>query len=225
MSSFPTKKRQKTRTEKGDEFLYSPKSNKLPNIMNFFSKRIVTNEQLAVADAGLYTWILRDSRNIYAAKTISKQEIGSLHVNLDILTSTVDTSNIYAAGELEIIQEENSMPPTIIFNLLSGTYMVKKFKGLSEKDTLILRNQIVANVQTVLMSYGIPSQFLECSGISCSPEEKIGGMNLIETANIRTSNNNLNTLNTMFNRIGGGIRTKRRVRSRKTRKARGLRNR
>jgi hypothetical protein len=219
MSYFLTKKRQKTRTEKGDEFLYSPKANKLPDIMNFFSKQIVTNEQLQTAAAGLYTWILRESNNIYAAKTISKQEIGSLHVNLDMLTSTVDSSNIYAAGELEIIREEISAPPTIIFNLLSGSYMVKKFKGLSEKDILILRNQIVDNVQSVLMKYGIPSHFLECSVISCSPEEKIGGMNLIETANIRTSNKNLINLNKMFNRVGGKM-TRKIYRSNKTRKSR-----
>lgn len=219
MSYFLTKKRQKTRTERGEDFLYNPKSNKLPEITDFFSKRVVTNEQLQTAEAGLYTWILRESKNIYAAKTITKQEIGTLHINLDMLTNPIDSSNIYAAGELEIIREENNVPVTIIFNLLSGSYMVRKFKGLSEKNTLVLRNEIVNNVQAVLMRYGIPSQFLECSGITCSPEEKIGGMNLIETANIRTSNNNLGILNKMFNRVGGR-RTKKMVKRRKTRKLR-----
>jgi hypothetical protein len=219
MSQFITKKRQRTRTEKGDEFLYSPKANKLPEIMNFFSKRIVKNEQLQTAKAGLYTWILRESGNIYAGKTRTKQETGSLHINLDMLTNSIDSSNIYAAGELEIIREENNVPVTIIFNLLSGSYMVRKFTGLSEKDTLVLRNEIVNKVQEILMSYGIPSQFLECSGIGCSPEEKIGGMNLIETANIRTSNKKLIKLNKMFNRVGGK-RTRKARRHRQTRKAR-----
>lgn len=219
MSYFLTKKRQKTRTERGEDFLYNPKSNKLPEIMNFFSKRIITNEQLQTAETGLYTWILRESRNIYAAKTITKQEIGTLHINLDMLTNHIDSSNIYAAGELEIIREENNDIVTINFNLLSGSYMVRKFKGLSEKNTLVLRNEIVNNVQAILMRYGISSHFLECSGITCSPEEKIGGMNLIETVNIRTSNNNLANLNKMFNRVGGR-RTKKMVKRRKTRKIR-----
>jgi hypothetical protein len=187
--------------------------------MNFFAKRIIKNEQLQNVNPGLYTWILRESGNIYAAKTITKQEIGTLHTNIDMLTSSIDNSNIYAAGELEIIKEENYAPVTIIFNLLSGSYMVKKFKGLSEKNTLGLRNVIVDNVKDVFMKYGIISQFLECSGISCSPEEKIGGMNLIETVNIRTSNNNLGILNTMFNRIGGR-RIKKQNKKYKTRKMR-----
>jgi hypothetical protein len=218
MSYFITKKRQKTRTERGDDFLYNPKTNKLPEIMNFFAKRIIKNEQLQNVNPGVYTWILRESGNVYAAKTMTKQEIGTLHINLDMLTS-IDDSKIYAAGELEIIREEKNAPVTIIFNLLSGSYMVKNFKGLSEKDTLGLRNIIVDNVKNVFMKYGIPSQFLECSGISCSPEEKIGGMNLIETVNIRTSNKNLANLDTMFNRVGGR-RIKKMVKRCKTRKMR-----
>lgn len=216
MSYFLTKKRHKTITEKGDEILYNPKK-KLSEIINYFSKQILINEQLQNATPGLYTWILRESGNIYASKTISKQEIGTLHVNLDMLTSA-DTSNIYAAGELEIVKDDYNTPVTIIFNLLSGSYMVKKFKGISNINTL--RNEIITNVQQVLINYGIASQFLECSGIHCTPEEEIGGMNLIETANIRTSNNNIAILNTMFNRdIGGAkISKRRRMTQKKQRK-------
>jgi len=202
MSFFIIKTREKTRTENGNEFLYNKKSDKLPNILNFFSKKIVQNEELRNAEPGLYTWILRESGNIFASKTLTKQEIGTLHINLDILTNKKDNSTIYAAGELKIIQK-NTEPNTIIFNLLSGSYMVKKFKNLSNKNILILRNNIVKKFQDILESFFIPSQFLECSAIICSEEEKIGGMKLIEISNIRTPRTNLNVLNTMFNRKGG----------------------
>lgn len=202
MSYFIIKTREKTRTENGNEFLYNKKSDKLPNIFNFFSKKIVQNEELRNAKPGLYTWILRKSGNIFASKTLTKQEIGTLHINLDILTNKKDNSNIYAAGELEIIQK-NTEPINIIFNLLSGSYMVKKFKNLSNKNILILRNDIVRTFKNVLENFLISSQFLECSSISCSEEEKIGGMKLIENTNIRTPKTNLNVLNKMFNRKGG----------------------
>jgi hypothetical protein len=220
MSYFITKTREKTRTENGREFLYNKKINKLSNIFDFFAKRVIENDRLQNAEEGLYTWILRESGNIFALKTLTKQEIGTLHVNLDMLTKQKDNTNIYAAGELEIIKENNS-PVTIIFNLLSGSYMVKKFDKLSNSDKLILRNQIVLVVQNKLSTIGIPSQFLECSVLSCSKEELIGGMKLIENANIRTSNTNLAKLNLMFNRKGGK-RTYKNLRKRykKTRKMR-----
>jgi hypothetical protein len=220
MSYFITKTREKTRTENGREFLYNKKANKLPNIFDFFAKRVIENDGLHNAEEGLYTWILRESGNIFASKTLTKQEIGTLHVNLDMLTKQKDNTTIYAAGELEIIKENNS-PVIIIFNLLSGSYMVKKFDKLSNSDKLILRNQIVLVVQNKLSTIGIPSQFLECSVLSCSKEELIGGMKLIENANIRTSNTNLAKLNLMFNRKGGKRTCKNlRKRCKKTRKIR-----
>lgn len=205
MSYFIIKTRAKTRTENGKEFLYNKKVNKLPNILDFFSKRLITNDELKAAEAGLYTWILRESGNIYASKTLTKQEIGTLHVNLDMLTKEKykDFSNIIAAGEFEIIKEDEMMPNMIIFNLLSGSYMVKKFDKLNNSDKLLLRNDIVKIVQNKLSSLGIPSQFLECSVLTCSKEELIGGMKLIENANIRTPAKNLSNLNLMFNRKGG----------------------
>ncbi len=211
MSFFPIKIRDKTYTETGNEFLYNkPVFGKLHNISKYFSNRLVTNEQLLEAKSGIYTWILRSSGNFYAIKIITKQEVGTLHANLKLLTDPYDSSNIEAAGELEIIKEENYVPPTIIFNLLSGTYMAKKFDRLSDKDTLFLRNHIIENIQNILIKFGISSQFLECSGIECSEEEKLGGMKIIETATIKTSPAKLEVLNTMFTRKGGKNRKQKR---------------
>jgi hypothetical protein len=212
MSYFPIKTREKTVTEDNKSFLYQPRYNKMQNIVKYFLGRLVTNEQLLEAKEGYYTWIYRASGNFYAIKTITKQEVGTLHANLKLLTDSFDSSHIDAAGELELIKEESYAPPTIIFNLLSGTYMAKIFEKLPEKDKLLLRNEKVATIQQVLMNWGIPSQFLECSNIECSEEEKIGGMKLIESGVIKTSSKKLATLNQYFKRVGGRTRKAQRKR-------------
>ncbi len=221
MSYFVTKTKQKGRTENGKEFLHSLKPNRLENAMRFFSERIVTNGKLIDAYPGIYTWILRASGNIYAAKIITKQEIGTLHANLDMLTIDDDDSPIIAAGEF--LKKDDG---TFQFNLLSGSYMAKytfkKIRGESDSKylerVLPIRNQLVRDVQGYLTPYSINFQFLECSAIECSLEELIGGKNIVETANIRTSNNNLARLNSFLTRTGG--RTRKARRHRQNRKAR-----
>lgn len=229
---FVIKTREKTRTDNGNYFLYNKKPNRTPEndklVYDYFSKKMVVNDKLESAPIGLYTWIIRSSGSIYASKTLSKQEIGTLHSNLKMLSDQIDKSDIYAAGELEITREMNNGPTTILFNLLSGSYMADKFKRIKgesnssyEERILNLRNKLVGAFQSLLSGFGISSHFLECSVMSCSDEEKIGGMKLIETSNIRTNKSTLNNLNKLFVRKYGG-KTKRIMRRRykNTRKAR-----
>jgi hypothetical protein len=197
---FPIKTREKTCTANGRQCLFVKKSNRTPEniekILNYFSKRILFNEQLLEAPPGLYTWILRESGNLFAARTISKQEIGTLHINLEQLTNKIDNSDIYAAGEFEIDL------PVIKFNLSSGTFMAKKFTNAGKID---LRNEIVETVEKKLKSLSLANAkaiqpvFLECSDASCSEEELISGRKLIETSNIRITPNNFEAVSTMFN--------------------------
>ncbi len=222
MSYFPIKTRAETLAENGTAFLYKPIPKKLPNIIKYFSDRLIINAQLLEAKPGYYTWIYRKSGNFYAIKLITKQEIGTLHANLKLLTDSFDSTEIESAGELEIIKEENYAPPTIIFNLLSGTYMAKKFEKMTDKDKLFFRNEIVMKIQTFLMELGISSQFLECSSMECSQEEKIGGMKLIEAGIFKTSPGKLSNLNAMFSRNGGKRTRKAKRQTRKLR--RDLRN-
>jgi hypothetical protein len=193
---FPIKTREKTCTANGRQCLFVKKSDRTPEniekILNYFSKRILLNEQLLEAAPGLYTWILRESENLFAARTISKQEIGTLHINLEQLTNNNDNTDIYAAGEFEIDL------PVIKFNLSSGTFMAKKFTNAGKID---LRNAIVEKVEKKLKSISpaIQPVFLECSDASCSEEELISGRKLIETSNIRITPNNFEAVSTMFN--------------------------
>ena len=201
---FPIKTREKTCTANGRQCLFIKKSNRTPEniqkILNYFSKRILFNEQLLEAATGLYTWILRESGNLFAARTISKQEIGTLHINLKDLTDKIDDSDIYAAGEFEIDL------PVIKFNLSSGTFMAKKFRNANKIE---LRNEVVETVEKKLKSLSLANAkadakavkpvFLECSNATCSEEELISGRKLIEAANIRITPNNFEAVSTMFN--------------------------
>jgi hypothetical protein len=193
---FPIKTRETTCTVDGRHCLFLKKSirtqENIQKTLNYFSKRILFNEQLLEAAPGLYTWILRESGNLFAARTISKQEIGTLHINLKDLTDKIDNSDIYAAGEFEIDL------PVIKFNLSSGTFMAKKFRNAGKIE---LRNEVVETVEKKLKSLGVGVEpvFLECSNATCSEEELISGRKLIEAANIRITPNNFEAVSTMFN--------------------------
>jgi hypothetical protein len=201
---FPIKTRETTCTVNGRHCLFLKKSirtqENIQKTLNYFSKRILFNEQLLEAPPGLYTWILRESGNLFAARTISKQEIGTLHINLKDLTDKIDDSDIYAAGEFEIDL------PVIKFNLSSGTFMAKKFRNAGKIE---LRNEVVETVEKKLKSLSLADAkanaravkpvFLECSDATCSEEELISGRKLIEAANIRITPNNFETISTMFN--------------------------
>ena len=191
---FPIKTREKTCTANGRQCLFIKKSDRTPEniekILNYFSKRILFNEQLLEAPPGLYTWILRESGNLFVARTISKQEIGTLHINLKELTDKIDNTDIYAAGEFEIDL------PVIKFNLSSGTFMAKKFTNAGK---IKLRNAIVETVEKKLKSLTLKPVFLECSDATCSEEELISGKKLIEVSDIRITPNNFEAVSTMFN--------------------------
>jgi hypothetical protein len=197
--SFIIKTREKTITQNGQSILYGINKNKANynKLREFFSKRIYKNEQILEADDGLYTWILKNSGNIYIAKTFTKQEIGTLHINLNNLTNSSNASDVYAAGELEILKEGY-----INFNLLSGTYMVPKFKKKDNAEKMKLRNEIVSKFINILMKrYGIKANFIESDA---SEEEKLGGKKIIEGAEIKTSPENIEMLNSLFKRVNGG---------------------
>ena len=201
---FPIKTRETTCTVDGRHCLFVKKSirtqENIQKTLNYFSKRILFNEQLLEAAPGLYTWILRESGNLFAARTISKQEIGTLHINLKDLTDKIDNSDIYAAGEFEIDL------PVIKFNLSSGTFMAKKFRNANKIE---LRNEVVETVEKKLKSLSLANAkadakavkpvFLECSNATCSEEELISGRKLIEAANIRITPNKFEAVSTMFN--------------------------
>jgi hypothetical protein len=96
-----------------------------------FQPRLLMDNQVGKAPDGIYCWILREKekvRRVYAMKVICKQEIGSLHNFIFLLSSGPgnlltegdrfkDAHEVIAAGELLVNGGER------LFNLQSGSFM------------------------------------------------------------------------------------------------------
>ncbi len=119
----------------------------------FQNKFLRFDEQIVSAPAGIYTWILKDfenglGRHLVFAQTPSKQEVGTLHINLDFLTAD---GNVYIAGELQISEDRK-----YTYNILSGTYSA----GLPAADQEARKDEL----KGVLVGYGIPEESIISNG-------------------------------------------------------------
>ena len=98
---------------------------------------IITNEHITTAVRGIYTWIIKGIKDstFYATRVFTKQEIGTLHLDLDRQTTTMgDIRDIICAGELKVSPGET---PLIQFNIQSGTF-TKKVVDYQPKDISLI---------------------------------------------------------------------------------------
>jgi hypothetical protein len=168
-------------------------------INDTFKARMITD--LASAEDGIYTWILKDDI-MYLSKTLSYQEIGSLHVNLSMFS---ETKKLTAAGELK---KENT---TVSYNLRSGTYMDKVIKTREARD------KIVRIVSDFISTKGLTPKFLKCKNDvntngteeGCTEEyEVLAGMNIIDKqTSIVTPMSEIELYKTMFTLEGASEAT------------------
>lgn len=211
----------KTRTRRG-YVRYTRKANlnsdKKRRMIKLFYKNILSNEQLRESKKdGLYTWIIRggdmihsqpiqlkqdyDNKNItiYASKVKTKQETGSLHTNLELLTREIDGNHLPITAAGEYLFKNGG----IYFNLRSGTYMYQQaytmlphFKqkaSYNESDIIEMFNEIARRVLYLLTSIiGIPAMYYSQAGES-------GGFPLLASSEIIENNTN-RRLNEFYNR-------------------------
>jgi hypothetical protein len=118
-----------TQTADGSVCFQSVKDRKA--LIKGFQPRLLVDENVRDAPDGIYCWILREKekvRRVYAMKVICKQEIGSLHNFIFLLSSGPgnlltegdrfkDAHEVIAAGELLVNGGER------LFNLQSGSFM------------------------------------------------------------------------------------------------------
>ncbi len=177
----------------------------------YFASQIRRNEELLTEPDGLYTWILKKKRNqptLIAALTRSKQEVGTLHKNLDDFTP--EDGTLYAAGEFQKIGT------TIQFNLQSGTYMKATFDRIKdEREKMALRDRFTAE---------ITGEFKRLAGfteVTFAEDGSLAGRPMINAANIVTTPENFAKYSEYLKFIpkeGGARRkTKRRRRTHATR--------
>lgn len=190
-----------------------PYKRAVQQIIDIFKARMLSD--LTRAEDGIYTWIIKDDGKMYLSKTLGNQEIGSLHVNLDMYSGD---ANVVAAGELK---KEGD---TVTYNLRSGTYMEKVIK------TRVVRNEKVALVSDYISKNGLSPKFLKCradengnGSEECTEEyELLAGMDIIDkTSKIVTPMADIELYKTLFTveetdgeEQGGGYKSWERSRSR-----------
>lgn len=188
---FILKTKISTLGEDGNTYKFTdPYKVPVQQINDTFKARMITD--LASAEDGIYTWILKDDI-MYLSKTLSYQEIGSLHVNLSMFS---ESKKLTAAGELK---KDATM---VSFNLRSGTYMDKVIK------TREVRDKIVSIVSDFISTKGLTPNFLKCKNDvntngteeGCTEEyEVLAGMNIIDKqTSIVTPMSEIELYKTMF---------------------------
>jgi len=200
--------------EDGNQYRFiRPYKRAAQEIIEKFKARMLSD--LTRAEDGIYTWIIKDDGKMYLSKTLGNQEIGSLHVNLDMYSGE---ANVVAAGELK---KEGD---TVTYNLRSGTYMEKVIK------TRVVRNEKVKLVSDFISKNGLSPKFLKCradengnGSEECTEEyELLAGMDIIDkTSTIVTSMAEIELYKTLFTveetngeEQGGGYKSWERSRSR-----------
>ena len=179
--------------------------------LRYFKLKMLVDEDILFASPGIYTWLLK-GKTFYATKVASKQEIGTLHSNLnDFSKLKGNEEEIIAAGELEIQKEQDII--NIRFNFLSGTYHKIFEKARSE-------GELIEIVTAKLLSLEIPKSELpelELPELGVSSVKYIGKMPLINATNLRANNNNMAAFRAYFKEKTneGG---KRRIKRNKTKK-------
>jgi len=209
-----------TRDEHANEYKFMrPYKVPVEQIIETFKSKMQSD--LEKADDGIYTWIIKDDNVMYFSKTLGNQEIGSLHVNLDMYSGE---ANIVAAGELK------KEGPTVTYNLRSGTYMDKVIK------TRAIRNEKIKVVSDFISTKGLTPKFLKCKGDEngngteeCTEEyETLAGMNIIDKqSSILTPMAEIELYKSMFTveedsdeEQSGGYTSRQRSRSRSKSKSR-----
>jgi hypothetical protein len=173
-----------TKTRKTRKYRASAKPEKPIEVaIDFFRRRVLVNEALLESPDGPHTWLLKqmpdESLMFVAAHTVSRQELGTLHANLDAFTPPAP---ILAAGELAKAGTD------VAFNLLSGTYMQAPFKRIKDAAERKRRQEeILQIVADHLKSLGFEEvAFLEAPS-GADPEVAIAGAPILDAAEILTS--------------------------------------
>jgi hypothetical protein len=209
-SFFVLKTGRATLGEDGNEYRFiKPYKTDRKVIFDTFKPRMLSD--LASAGDGIYTWIIKDDGKMYFSKTLGNQEIGSLHLNLDMYSGE---TNVIAAGELK---KEGT---TVIYNLRSGTYMEKVV------TTREVRNEKVKMVSDLISTMGLTPKFLKCktdengNGTEeCTEEyEILAGLDIIDkTSKIVTPMAEIELYKSLFTledkSQGGGHKSRQRTRS------------
>lgn len=104
----------------------------------YFMSHLLTNEQLRDQPDGIYTWVMTTSHDLYAMRTQSSQEIGTLHANIIqyIELREQRAPDPLAAGELELTTDPATGERQVQFNFQSSFFVSEILKKQTKKRKL-----------------------------------------------------------------------------------------
>jgi hypothetical protein len=175
------------------KFLGKVKPEKRNQLNQYFSQKILKNQQLSTATNGIYTWIRTQTNDIYATKIESNQEIGTLHLNLIYFVKKMINSSIKVtvSGEFEITTDELSGQKIISYNFKSG-YFFKDILPTLRKE-LQKNNQQIQEILSSEISEILRSYCPECQIIPKLDED------FIEYTKIMSKKNVINRYRNLYN--------------------------
>ena len=188
---FILKTGKSTKAEDGSQYTFvKPYKADVNQIVEIFKARMIDSLD-KTEEGSVYTWIIKDDGTMYLSKTLSNQEIGSLHANLDIFTGD---SNVVVAGELKRVGE------TIEYNLRSGTYMEHVI------TTNAIRNEKKKEMDNLISKAGFIPKFLKCktdengNGTEdCTEEyESLAGRTIIDGFSMISSDSEVELYKSLF---------------------------
>jgi hypothetical protein len=107
----------------------------------YFQEYLLFDREVVEADTGIYTWLIKHfndgTQRLIAAPALSKQEVGTLHANLDGLTTD---GTVLIAGELQI--QNSNKGKYFTYNILSGTYTMRLTDSLRRDRLELLKEAL-----------------------------------------------------------------------------------
>jgi hypothetical protein len=142
--------KKKRKTKKRVYKISTRKEKSVESLIEFFRARILIDEQIRESPDGPYTWLIKERPGkpdmLVSARTVTRQELGTLHLNLDQFSAE---GTVVAAGEL--VKKED----IVAFNLMSGTFMRGFFKQFKSRYMVQFQQEkILTRVAAKLKSIG-----------------------------------------------------------------------
>ena len=110
--------------EQGEMYFFNAPFKNLRGFYEYFSSRLLKDEQLSDAQDGIYTWVMIQPGSVYAIRTRSSQEIGSLHHNIMSYIRYREHMEpvLLASGELQITTDATTGVKTVVYNFQSSLF-------------------------------------------------------------------------------------------------------
>jgi hypothetical protein len=145
-----------------DSFQYGrPATKNVPAFYEYFAPRLQhldsAEDTMDSWEDGIYTWVLLNTNDFFAIRTLTAQETGTLHENIlkyiayqyaDEFPEPKD--QFVASGELYLKSDANSGYRRIFFNFESGTFLKLVLSGKTEKQQAALQKKLVSRIESLL---------------------------------------------------------------------------